>query len=115
MRVPSCILIFAFVFSLAKLSAQSFCGYEHSNYAGIVGASYNPASLADNNYSLDILLFGFDVEGANNYVGVKRKDMFHPDFGPEHFWLRDRPFKKSVFFRNEILLPGIMFSNEKYG
>ncbi|HTL82092.1 MAG TPA: DUF5723 family protein [Bacteroidia bacterium] len=111
----SILLLFAF-FSLTFLHAQSFLGYEHSNYAGIVGASYNPASLADNNYSLDILLIGADVEGANNYVGIKRKDFGIPDWGTQNLYLRDgRNTKKAAFARAELLLPAFMVSNERYG
>lgn len=95
--------------------SQDLLGYGHSNYAGISGASYNPASLADNRFSMDIQAFGFGVEVANNYVGAKRIDMYRSDFDVNYLHLRTRDTKKSVFFRNEILLPGIMFSNEKFG
>jgi hypothetical protein len=94
---------------------QDLLGYGHSNYAGISGASYNPASLADSRFSMDIQVFGFGVEVANNYVGVKRIDMYRSDFDVNYLHLRTRDTKKSVFFRNEVLLPGIMFSNEKFG
>ncbi len=94
---------------------QDLLGYGHSNYAGIAGASYNPASLADSRYSMDIMLCGAGIEVANNYFGVKRADLFRSDFGYDYFHLRTRNTKKSVFVRNEILLPGIMFSNEKFG
>jgi hypothetical protein len=95
--------------------AQDLLGYGHSNYAGIAGASYNPASLADSRYRMDIMLGGFGIEVANNYVGIKRSELRNPDFGPQNLYFRDRDTKKSVFVRNEILLPGIMFSNEKFG
>lgn len=101
--------------SALNMAAQDFLGYSHSNYAGIVGASYNPASLADHRYSLDILLAGLSVEGGNNYVGVKRADIWRSDFGTQYLHLREWNTKKAVFFRNEILLPGVMFSNAKYG
>lgn len=109
-----------FLFSLLLLFtvpcfSQDFLGYAHSHYAGIVGASYNPASLADNRYSMDILLAGFGLEAGTNYVGIRRADIRRPDFGSEYLKLRDNQFKKAGFVRNEILLPGIMFSNEKYG
>jgi hypothetical protein len=108
-------LLFISLFLPFAISAQEFLGYTHSNYAGIVGAQHNPASLADSYYSLDILLVGFGVEAANNYVGVKRKDIYKSDFGNQYLYLRERNTKKSVFFSNEILLPGFMVSNEKFG
>ncbi len=108
------LISFSLFFSFG-ISAQDFLGYTQSNYAGIVGAQHNPASLADNNYSLDILLVGLGVEGANNYIGVKRSDLLKSDFGNQDFYLRERNTKKSGFFRNEILLPGFMVSNESFG
>lgn len=99
----------------AQISAQDFLGYAHSNYAGIVGASYNPASLADSRYSTDILLMGFGLNVANNYVGVRRSDILRSDFGSQYLKLRDNKLKKAGFLRNEILGPGVMFSNEKFG
>lgn len=98
-----------------SLHGQDLLGYGHSNYAGIAGASYNPASLADSRFSMDILLIGLGVEAGNNYAGVKRSEIFRPDFGSQNLYLRTRDTKKAVFFRNEVLLPGIMFSNENYG
>lgn len=104
----------AFLIGLNAYS-QDLLSFGHSNYAGISGASYNPASLADSRFSMDIQLIGAGIEVANNYVGVKRADIFRPDFGTQHLNLRTIDTKKSVFVRNEILLPGIMFSNGKYG
>lgn len=109
-------ITFTAVFLLSVYAyGQDLLGYGHSNYAGISGASYNPASLADSRFSMDIQLCGLGIEAANNYIGVKRADIFRPDFGTDYFHLRTRDTKKSVFFRNEVLLPGIMFSNEKFG
>lgn len=112
MRITAAV---AFLFLSISGYSQDLLGYGHSNYAGIAGASYNPASLADSRFSMDIMLCGFGIEAANNYVGVKRSELRNPDFGPQNLYLRERNTKKSVFFRNEILLPGIMFSNEKFG
>lgn len=115
-RIPmrKSILVFFLLLS-ASCFAQDFLGYAHSNYAGIVGASYNPASLADSRYSMDILLVGGGIEAGNNYVGLRRADIFRADFGSSYLKLRDNNFKKAAFVRNEILLPGIMFSNGEYG
>ncbi|GAB4130850.1 MAG: hypothetical protein Fur0041_00530 [Bacteroidia bacterium] len=109
------LFLFVLLSNCFNVFAQDFLGYAHSNYAGITGASYNPASLADSKLSLDIQLFGFGIEAGNNYVGVKRKDIFRSDFGTPYLHLRDINTKKAVFVRNEILLPGVMFSKSEYG
>lgn len=103
-----------FLFAIGSAHAQDLLGYGHSSYAGICGAGYNPASLADNQMSMDILLAGAGAELANNYAGVKRGEIRSPVIA-DNLYLRERNTKKSVFFRNEVLLPGIMFSNENYG
>ena len=107
---------FLILFSSITISsfAQDFLGYGHSNYAGIVGATYNPASLADNVYSTDILLCGGGLEVGNNYVGIKRSSI-NVNFGTKDMILRSLNTKKAAFARNEILLPGVMFSNGKSG
>ena len=110
--------IFLFLIPLLvslSATAQDLLGYGHSTYAGIAGASYNPASLADSRFSMDILLIGAGVEAGNNYVGVKRSEFRDPYFGSSNLYLRTRNTKKAVVFRNEILLPGIMFSNKDFG
>jgi hypothetical protein len=96
-------------------NAQDLLGYGHSNYAGIAGASYNPASLADNRFSIDILAIGAGIEVGNNYVGVKRSEIRNPNFGSSNLYLKTKDTKKAVFFRNEVLLPGVMFSNKEFG
>lgn len=109
------IAVLACVLPAIQLGSQNLLGYAHSTYAGIAGASYNPASIADNPFSVEILLVGAGVEGGNNYIGIRRVDLSRPDFGVKYFNLRTLSTNKTVFFRNEVLLPGIMFSNEKSG
>jgi hypothetical protein len=95
--------------------AQSLIGYNQSLHAGVAGASSNPATLADHFFSMDILLGGASVEMANNYIGIRRADIRRPGFGAKYFYLHNSDTKKAAFFRGEVLLPGIMFSNEKSG
>ena len=90
-----CFYIFLCISYAVTIRAQSFLGYGHSNFAGIVGATYNPASLADNNYSMDILVCGAGIKISNNYFGVKRSAISNPNFGPSNVTLRDRPTKKA--------------------
>jgi hypothetical protein len=106
-------LIAAIILPLTA-NTQDYLGYGNSFYAGIVGACYNPASLADNVYCVDILLCGMGINIANNYVGVKRKDI-GPDFNTSNLYLREYKSKKTFFLRNEILLPAFMISNARYG
>ncbi|WP_460676697.1 DUF5723 family protein [Hymenobacter coalescens] len=52
--------------------AQNAFSPAHSNYAGLSGMTWNPATLADNRYTFQLQLIGFDAYATNNayrYVG----------------------------------------------
>lgn len=113
--IRSRFLFFPVLFCCCFLHAQDINGYYQENYSGIVGAAFNPASLSDNNYSLDILLGGIALEAGNNYVGVRRSDIFRADFNNSLLLRRDWQTKKAGVARASVLLPGMMMSNEKMG
>ena len=46
--------------------AQNYLGVIHSNYAGIMGADLQPASIVDNRFIVDINLFSFNVDAWQN-------------------------------------------------
>lgn len=54
------------------LFAQQLFNTSHSNYSGLGGLSWNPATLADNRYRFQLQLLAVDVHAANNayrYMG----------------------------------------------
>jgi hypothetical protein len=55
---------------------QQWMGYHTSNYAGIHGVHFNPASLAGSNYKLDVNLVAANVHVANNFLGVSVETLF---------------------------------------
>ena len=59
------------------LIAQDFLGITTSNYAGVNKVNYNPASIADSRFKLDLNLFGFNFFTGNNYLGIDRKALFN--------------------------------------
>ncbi|MCU0434468.1 MAG: DUF5723 family protein [Bacteroidia bacterium] len=95
--------------------AQDFPGYSASPYAGSAGLWFNPATAADNVYSLDFLVAGASVEAGNNFVGIRRADIRKPTLGVEDLKLRTWNTRKSAFVRATVLGPGVMVSNEKSG
>jgi hypothetical protein len=53
-------------------TAQAAFNTSHSNYSGLNGASWNPATLADSRYTLQLQLIGFDAHAtttAYRYTG----------------------------------------------
>ncbi len=53
-------------------NSQDFVGFNQSNYSGVTGVYYNPASIADNRMVFDMNLFGLNLGAYNNYLGIHR-------------------------------------------
>lgn len=64
------IINFLLIFFSINLSAQFLEGYSTSNYAGINGIDYNPASIVDSRIKLDINFFTLSTTINNNYLGL---------------------------------------------
>lgn len=59
---------------VASINAQnSFVGLSNTNYAGIYGIDWNPSSIADSRFKLDVALFGYDMGFENNYLGLDQR------------------------------------------
>ncbi|MCB9225123.1 MAG: OmpA family protein [Crocinitomicaceae bacterium] len=55
--------------------AQDFLGFRQSNYSGVNGVDMNPASLADNRFIVDVVLFGGSMSAYNNHIYFNPKNM----------------------------------------
>lgn len=49
-------------------NAQDFFGFRQSNYSGVSGGDFNPASIADNRFVVDVTLGGFSASGYNDHL-----------------------------------------------
>ncbi|MCB0835893.1 MAG: hypothetical protein KDD99_04455 [Bacteroidetes bacterium] len=58
-----------------KLHSQIYQGYEVSNYAGVIGLDFQPASIVDNRNKLDILVGGFGSSVENNIIKLDIETM----------------------------------------
>ena len=86
------------VFLLPLLGiAQTHLGVKQSNYAGILGADLNPASIADNRYKFQMNLVGFNVGAYNSFLGVNANIFGLPDM------LKDSNFLERHTVENELL------------
>jgi len=70
LRTKLSIALLLALFSFNEILSQTFLGYNTSNYSGIHGVIYNPASIADSRHKFDINLGGFSVGAYNNYIGM---------------------------------------------
>lgn len=69
-------LILLFLISSLTITAQSYTGYFHDNYAGVQSVLFNPASIADSRFKTDINLFSVSGTVGNDLYGVKFFDVF---------------------------------------
>ncbi|EJL59192.1 DUF5723 family protein [Flavobacterium sp. CF136] len=73
-------LILLFLISGLTVSAQSYTGYFHDNYAGVQSVLFNPASIADSRFKTDINLFSVSGSVANDLYGVRFFDILKKDY-----------------------------------
>lgn len=60
-----------------NIHSQNFLGLINSNYAGVNGVQFNPASIADSRHSFHINWVGFGADVSNNYYRLNK----NIDFG----------------------------------
>lgn len=73
-------LLLLFLLGTTSLKAQNYLGVVHSNYAGIMGADLQPASIVDSRFITDINLFSMSFEGFEN------AKYFDGNFLPKRSW-----------------------------
>jgi hypothetical protein len=70
-RIISIKTLWWFILQLPyALFAQDWLGYHTSNYSGIHSVGYNPATLASNNYKIDVSLVAGHLHVANNFLSI---------------------------------------------
>ncbi|MCX7764312.1 MAG: OmpA family protein [Bacteroidia bacterium] len=55
------------------LTAQQYYPFSIGHSAGVIGAQFNPASIADSRYRFDLLFMGTSLNVSNNYIGARRE------------------------------------------
>jgi len=111
-KLATC-LVLSVLFS-QSLRAQDFIGYSMSNYSGITGAYTNPASIADSRFRFDMELVGLDFNANNNYAGISKTVLTHPNLITDHnfqrLYMTELPNSdvKSVSGNVSIHLPAFM-------
>jgi outer membrane protein OmpA-like peptidoglycan-associated protein len=107
-------LICAVLLHTATLSAQDFIGFTTSNYAGVNKVHYNPASIADSRFKVDISLFGMSTFIGNNYIGLDRTALFNPDrfqdpdFADKYLLRADNKKAYNAYVGLNLQLPSFM-------
>lgn len=90
---------------------QQYAGYRSSNYTGVNGVFFNPASIADSRYNWDLNILAINVGGANNNVLLNGKAATYYDLDDDYL---DRLLQKNgsrkinAFANTDILGPSFM-------
>ena len=94
-------------------NGQSFIGFPESNYAGIIGASEQPASIVDNPYKFELCLLGVSAFAENNIASLYTDQPFMNPYSRDKY-KRDLSTKaKYLYLDSEIRLPSAMYSLSK--
>lgn len=102
--------------SIFNIKAQYMEGYATSNYSGINGINYNPASVVDSRTKLDINFLTASLTIDNNYLGLQQNLINPFDSSLFEVAIRSNNGKnKNVFINADILGPSFLFTlNESH-
>lgn len=103
-----------------------------SNYSGVSAVPFNPATIADNRYRLDINIVGGTFSGYNNYIALtghtlpwylsntpaadyilddtSKRVWQDPNFQDEYLYERVNDRDKAVFGYSETFLPSALYT-----
>ncbi len=95
--------------------AQTFTGFHQSNYAGVYGIMYNPASAAATRYKWDLNILGADAKAGNTYMSFTKKALFSNAYdtlrkNQDYFLDTTARRKQNGWEMAEIMMPSLLFS-----
>ncbi|SHM70684.1 hypothetical protein SAMN05444266_11062 [Chitinophaga jiangningensis] len=95
-------------------AAQTFSGIHQSNYAGVYGILYNPASAASTRYKWDLNIAGADAKAGNTYMTITKKALLHRydtiTRNVDYFLDTAANRRQNGWEMAEIMMPSIMYS-----
>ncbi|MGB4654140.1 MAG: DUF5723 family protein [Bacteroidales bacterium] len=72
------LLISLVLFINVSIVAQEFFPFSAQPYSGALGAQFQPASIADSEYRLDMTFLGVSLDLSNNLYSIKHKMLLYP-------------------------------------
>jgi len=100
-------------------SAQNFISFINDNYAGASGMNFQPASIVDSRYKIDVTLLGASINLSNNYLKFDRSVFFDTDkqqgsdFHNKYISEKLNDKDKRALFTGEIQGLNVMYSINK--
>jgi len=73
------LILFIIMLIGTQSEAQDFLPFVTSNYAGVTGVSYQPASIADSRYKFDMSLSATNFAIKNNFYSFDPSLLWHPN------------------------------------
>ncbi|MFL9832159.1 DUF5723 family protein [Flavobacterium sp. ST-87] len=101
--------LFAFA-AFYTANAQAYLGYTPDNYAGVQGVLFNPASIADSRFKVDINLFSTSSTVANDLYGVKIFDVFKDGYDFDLEAKKNFSNANNGFMNVDAMGPSVMFN-----
>ena len=98
-------ILVLFLCSTHFLKGQDWLGLHSSNYAGVQGISFQPASIADSRYKFQMNLIGVSVTFANNYYSVPNGDIKSCDINSDRFIKSSKSNDKGGFLTSDVYAP----------
>jgi len=110
---------------ISTTHAQQYLGVRNSNYAGILGATLNPSSMADSKLGWDINLGSASFTADNTFLYIPKDSLKFLGFGTiadlaknKHYYTRfDHNSPNDLFdftLSTELMGPSFMFSFAKH-
>jgi outer membrane protein OmpA-like peptidoglycan-associated protein len=66
-----CTLLAGLLAFAGVVHSQNMIGFMNTNYAGVYGIDFNPSSIVDSRFKMDVNVIAFDFGLNNSYAGIK--------------------------------------------
>lgn len=97
--------LIALVCSIHFAQAQDWLGLHSSNYAGVQGVSFQPASIVDSRYKFQISLIAVSATVANTYYSVPNADVKRFDIDSKRFIKSTKGGDKGGYLTSDSYVP----------
>lgn len=85
--------------------AQDWMGFHSSNYAGVNGIQFQPASIADSRYKFQMNLIGVSAYASNNYYKIPNGYFTSFNFSTDRFISSTKNNDKGIFASTDVHVP----------
>jgi outer membrane protein OmpA-like peptidoglycan-associated protein len=101
------LLVFA---SFISAHAQSYIGFYQDNYAGVQSVLFNPASIADSRFKIDVNLISISSAVGNDLYGVSLFDTFKTGYNLEQESTKSYSSNNNAVFNTDIMGPSLLLN-----